>query len=292
MICIVEQDINKFEASSAAPRPGPDRGNSLLEAKGSPDGILPLDLHWLLVAWSADFANVGPTYDSKRLCESRKEPFPQRGIDKSERKVGSRNSGCLVFLSLLQPPVPSPQTKQQMETDPRSKSVKPVPQERYFQDGNSGNNPNITPKRGVGLHFSGEYMRFFLNKQTYQFTALPFGLDTTPLEFTKVVKEVKLMAQIRGIRIHQYLDNWLLRAPSQEKCLQHTQTLLDLCRELGWVVNMTKSELTPQQVFNFVSYWFDLLTSRVLPTQERWASLHQKLVSRLGRLARSGSSCP
>ena len=48
------------------------------------------------------------------------------------------------------------------------------------------------------------------------------------------------MAQARGIRIHQYLDDWLLRAPTPEICLQHTQTLLDLCRELGWVVNMTK----------------------------------------------------
>ena len=51
---------------------------------------------------------------------------------------------------------------------------------------------------------SRKYLRFFLNSKAYQFTALPFGLATTPLEFTKVVKEVKLMAQTRGIRIHQY----------------------------------------------------------------------------------------
>ena len=121
-------------------------------------------------------------------------------------------------------------------------------------------------------------MRFILNKWTYQFTALPFGLATAPLKFTKVVKEVKLMAQSRGIRIHQYLDDWLLRAPSQEICLQHTQTTLALCRELGWLVNMKKSELTPQQVFTFVGYRFDLLTGRVLPTQERWATLRQKLL--------------
>ena len=44
---------------------------------------------------------------------------------------------------------------------------------------------------------SRKYLRFFLFNQTFQFTA--------PLEFTKVVKEVKLMAQARGIRIHQYL---------------------------------------------------------------------------------------
>ena len=38
---------------------------------------------------------------------------------------------------------------------------------------------------------SRKYMRFFLNKRAYQFTALPFGLATAPLEFTKIVKEVK-----------------------------------------------------------------------------------------------------
>ena len=120
---------------------------------------------------------------------------------------------------------------------------------------------------------SRKYLRFFLNSQTFQFTALPFGLATAPLEFTKVVEEVKLIAQARGIRIHQYLDDWLLRAP----CLQHTQTLLALCQQLGWVVNMKKSELTPQQVFDFIGYRFDLVTGRVLPTQDRWATLQEKL---------------
>ena len=92
-------------------------------------------------------------------------------------------------------------------------------------------------------------LQVLLINQTFQFTALPFGLATAPLEFTKVVKEVKLMAQARAIRIHQYLD-CLLRPPSLETCLQHTQTLLALCQQLGWVVNMTESELVPKQVFN------------------------------------------
>ena len=131
-------------------------------------------------------------------------------------------------------------------------------------------------------HRSRKYLRFHIKGQTFQFTALPFGLSTAPLEFTKVVKEVKLMAQSRGIRIHQYLDDWLLRAPCQEICLRHTQTLLDLCRSLGWVVNMDKSELVPQQTFDFVGYHFDLSQGLVKPTQDRWRSLSQKLNLLLG----------
>ena len=91
------------------------------------------------------------------------------------------------------------------------------------------------------------------------------------------------MAQARGIRIHQYLDDWLLRAPCPETCLLHTRTLLDLCHRLGWVVNMIKSELVPQQVFNFVGYRFDLSQGLVKPTQERWIALSQKINKHLNQ---------
>ena len=93
---------------------------------------------------------------------------------------------------------------------------------------------------------SRKYLRFHLQNQSYQFRALPFGLSTAPMEFTCVVKQVKLMAQSRGIRIHQYLDDWLIRAPTKESCHQGTQSLLTLCQELGWLVNLQKSELEPK----------------------------------------------
>ena len=98
---------------------------------------------------------------------------------------------------------------------------------------------------------SRKYLRFHVRGRTYQFKALPFGLSTAPLEFTVVAKEVKLMATHKGIRIHQYLDDWLVRAKSHQVCLQHTQALVQMCRDLGWVVNLEKSELIPKEIFNF-----------------------------------------
>ena len=96
---------------------------------------------------------------------------------------------------------------------------------------------------------SRKYLRFHFQNQSHQFRALPFGLSTAPMEFTCVVKEVKLMAQSRGIRIHQYLDDWLIRAPTKESCHQGTQSLLALCQELGWVVNLQKSRARTQTDF-------------------------------------------
>ena len=117
---------------------------------------------------------------------------------------------------------------------------------------------------------SRKYLRFHVQGQTYQFKALPFGLSTAPLEFTVVAKEVKLMAIHKGIRIHQYLDDWLVRATSHRVCLQHTQDLVKICQELGWLVNLEKSELEPKQIFDFVGYQFDLRAGRVRPTPDRW----------------------
>ena len=117
---------------------------------------------------------------------------------------------------------------------------------------------------------SRKYMRFYLQGRSYQFKALPFGLSTAPMEFTVVAKEVKLMALQRGIRIHQYLDDWLVRVSIHDTCLHHTQTLITLGQELGWLVNKERSELAPKQVFNFVGYQFDLKEGRVKLTTERW----------------------
>ena len=130
---------------------------------------------------------------------------------------------------------------------------------------------------------SRKFLRFHVQGQSFQFKALPFGLSTAPMEFTIIAKEVKLMATQRGIRIHQYLDDWLVRATSHRECLRHTQILLKLCQELGWLVNMEKSELDPKQVFNFVGYQFDLHTGRVRPTPDRWQSLQSKIQELLAR---------
>ena len=95
-----------------------------------------------------------------------------------------------------------------------------------------------------------------------------------------VAKEVKLMAIHKGIRIHQYLDDWLVRARSHQICLQHTQILVKMCQDLGWLVNVEKSELEPKQVFNFVGYQFDLKSGRVRPTPDRWQNLQNKILER------------
>ena len=92
-----------------------------------------------------------------------------------------------------------------------------------------------------------------------------------------VATEVKLMALQKGIRIHQYLDNWLVWARSHQTCLKHTQTLVALCQDLGWLENIEQSELDPKQVSDFVGYQFDLKEGKIRPTLEHWPTLTAKI---------------
>ena len=118
-----------------------------------------------------------------------------------------------------------------------------------------------------------KYLRFCYRSQVFQFTSLPFGLATALQVFTMIVKEVKLMALSRGLRLHQYLDNWQIRSYSQEEAQVNTQAVVDLTRFLGWIINQEKSELKPTQVFSFVGYAYHLDSAIVKPTQETWLKL-------------------
>ena len=54
------------------------------------------------------------------------------------------------------------------------------------------------------------------------------------------VKIVKLMALSRGLRLHQYLDDWLIRSQSQEETQVNTQAVVDLTQSSGWIINQKK----------------------------------------------------
>ena len=116
------------------------------------------------------------------------------------------------------------------------------------------------------------YTRYTVNieSQVFQFTSLPCGLATAPQVFTVVLKEVKLMALTRGVRLHKNLDNWLIRAPSQDEAQMNIQTVVDLTQSLGWIINQEKSELKPTWVFLFMCYEYHIDSALVKPTQERW----------------------
>ena len=112
---------------------------------------------------------------------------------------------------------------------------------------------------------SKKYLSFHLNGQTCQVQDSSLWPGNCSSGDHKVVMKVNLMAQSKGLGIYQCL-HWLLIAPCQDTCQQNILTLLTLCQDLGWVVNMNKLELIPQTGFNFVVYHFNLSQGLVRPS--------------------------
>ena len=221
---------------------------------------------------------------NKQLPQSNQTVLPYRGTVSADKQKCSRTGGQSKFIGVLQPAIFGTQTQQPVETHPRPEHLEHLFKHRVVQDGDPRDHKNLPPSRGVGhIHRFQRCILPYTHSQSVQevHAFSPPGSvlsvqspslwpSTAPMEFTVVAKEVKLMALQKGIRIHQYLDDWLVRASTLHTCLQHTQTLVTLCQELGWLVNKEKSELAPKQVFNFVGYQFDLKEGKVRPTEERW----------------------
>ena len=98
---------------------------------------------------------------------------------------------------------------------------------------------------------------------------LPVGLTTVPKEFTKVTATLASIVHRKGINLPLYLDDWLLRANSFQKCLTQTKEVLADTTQLSFIVNPDKSELIPTQQFSFLGEDFDLALGIVRPSEEK-----------------------
>ena len=128
-----------------------------------------------------------------------------------------------------------------------------------------------------------KWLRFRWKDNVFQFRALPFGLSLSPWVFTKVVREVCALAHKEGIRLRAYLDDWAIQAQSQETAILHTQAVLRHAETLGFLVNLTKSDLTPSRNFQFLGMVFDTSEWSVKPSTDRVERLQNAIRALLPR---------
>ena len=123
-----------------------------------------------------------------------------------------------------------------------------------------------------------KYLRFVVNKKVYQFTCLPFGLATSPREFTKLLRPVVSLLRQQGVKLHVYLDDWLISADTPEQAQLQAQTTIKVLQFLGWIINFEKSDLTPSQDFQFIGMQFNTRRFTVAPLPKmrvKVQSVHQ-----------------
>ena len=118
------------------------------------------------------------------------------------------------------------------------------------------------------------FLRFSFEGQGYQFRALPFGLSSAPRIFTRVAKSVLSILRSEGIRIHAYLDDWIILASSPGALIRARDRTLSLLQSMGFLVNWEKSQLRPTQHLQYLGAQIDLKLGIIFPSAERLQSIH------------------
>ena len=139
---------------------------------------------------------------------------------------GNRGGSECPFSHLLQSTICSSKKGEQVEASHRPLNFEHLHTNRQVQNGDSGIYPDISsagrmgnvnqPHQRIFSHTftpdSGKVLPFSGAQKVYQFLAMPFGLASATLEFTKVVQEFKILALIQGFHLNTYLDYWINRS--------------------------------------------------------------------------------
>ena len=93
------------------------------------------------------------------------------------------------------------------------------------------------------------------------------------------------MAIHKGIIIHHYLDDWLVKATSHRGCLRHTLDLVKICQSLGYQFDLMAGRVRP--IYRTIGRTFgqilEILSLPVCPVQQfmsdRFTNSHRKAIS-------------
>ncbi|XP_071090762.1 uncharacterized protein [Haliotis cracherodii] len=117
------------------------------------------------------------------------------------------------------------------------------------------------------------FPRFFFNGTLYQWAVLPFGISTAPWLFTRITRPVAAYLHLRNINFDPYIDDCLLNNRDSTLLLRHRDFTLRLFNQLGWIVNQTKSELTPSFRLQFIGGLFLTDQDLLQVPRDRWLKI-------------------
>ncbi|KAI2653704.1 Transposon Ty3-G Gag-Pol polyprotein [Labeo rohita] len=118
-----------------------------------------------------------------------------------------------------------------------------------------------------------KFLRFAFRGEAYQYRVLPFGLALSPRTFTKCVDAALAPLRLQGIRILNYIDDWLILAQSEQVAAQHRDAVLAHMKELGLRLNAKKSVLSPLQRTTYLGVVWDSTTMQARLSPARIESI-------------------
>lgn len=114
-----------------------------------------------------------------------------------------------------------------------------------------------------------KYLRFIWQGKTFELNVLPFGLNTAPYVFTKILKPVMAKLRSSGLLSTVYLDDICCIAPTYQECLDNVAQTRSLFESLGFIINEEKSSLIPSNRCAYLGFIIDTKNFHVCLTSEK-----------------------
>jgi len=118
------------------------------------------------------------------------------------------------------------------------------------------------------------YLGFQWMGQFYVFKVLPFGLASAPWCFTKVMRSISMHLRFRGVRLVNYLDDFLFLV-TKARSEAHKHLVLSTFEAAGLAINYSKSHLQFTRSLTHLGFIVDLDSGCFEVPQERWDNLQQ-----------------
>ena len=137
-----------------------------------------------------------------------------------------------------------------------------------------------------------KFLRFIWKEQLYEFVCLPFGYSLAPRTFTKVLKPLYSLLRSNGMKVCYYIDDTLIIAASKAECSANVHKVIKLLGDLGFKINLKKSQLDPVTQLTYLGFILDSSTMTIsLPEDKiekiisKCSQLHQSKIATIRQVA-------
>lgn len=122
-----------------------------------------------------------------------------------------------------------------------------------------------------------KYLRFQWQDQLFEFNVLPFGLNTAPYVFTKLLKPVMSLLRSLGILCSIYLDDFWTTASSIQNCRKNITQARNILESLGFLINEEKSSTEPDTTCKYLGFVIDSKKFHLRLTDEKRSLIKQEI---------------
>ena len=130
-----------------------------------------------------------------------------------------------------------------------------------------------------------ECLGFSFRGKSYKWTVLPFGLKISPYVFCKTIRAVVGHLRTKNLRVVAFMDDFWITARHSE-IETHKNVLLSTLQNLGLIVNIEKSSLTPSMTQEFIGYKICSENKPILKIPNPRISKLRKTITRVLKLTK------